>query len=151
MPPPRAAGIGRRAPGHGAGVARPFHGGLRLSGVRVLVVDDNADQLTILRGVLEHSGARVTVARSAQEAFDSFQADPPDVVLTDLAMPQATGYNLVSRIRRSRHGAVPAVAITAHHEDEHREKALAFGFDEWLAKPAVDVVVSVVARLAGRA
>ena len=123
----------------------------RLQGVRVLVVDDNPDQLEILRGLLGHAGAHVVVAHTAQEAFDSFQADPPDVVVSDLAMPGVTGYNLVRRIRSARGGRnVPVIAITAFYEDEHREKALEAGFSAWLAKPASDTVISVVARLTGR-
>jgi CheY-like chemotaxis protein len=123
----------------------------RLQGARVLVVDDNPDQLEILRGLLGHAGAHVVVAHTAQEAFDSFQADPPDVVVSDLAMPGATGYNLMRRIRSARAGRdVPVIAITAFYEDEHREKALAAGFSAWLAKPASDAVISVVARLSGR-
>jgi len=122
-----------------------------LQGVRVLVVDDNPDQLEILRGLLGHAGAHAVVAHTAQEAFDSFQADPPDVLVSDLAMPGATGYNLIRRIRNSRAGRdVPAIAITAFYEDEHRDKALEAGFSAWVAKPASDTVISVIARLTGR-
>ena len=122
-----------------------------LQGVRVLVVDDNPDQLDILRGLLTHAGAHVTVAHAAQEAFDSFQADPPDVVVSDLAMPGVTGYSLIRRIRASRAGrTVPVIAITAFYEDEHREKALAAGFSAWLAKPASDRVITAIVRVMGR-
>lgn len=123
----------------------------RLAGVRVLVVDDNLDQLDIMSALLGHAGADVSVARTAQEAFDSFCADRPHVVLSDLVMPQATGYSLIRRIRASRRGnAVPVVAITACHEDEHRKKALESGFNEWIAKPAIDMIVGLIARLTGR-
>ena len=116
----------------------------------MLVVDDNADQLDILRDVLGYSGAVVTTARSAQEAFDAFQADPPDVLISDLAMPHTTGYALMRRIRAQGKGTdVPSLAITAFFEDESRDKALQARFNAWLAKPALDAVVSVVARLAG--
>lgn len=122
-----------------------------LTGVRVLVVDEDLDQLEIMRSVLTYAGADVNLVRTAQEAFDSFQADPPDVIIADPAMPQTTAYALIRRIRTARKGyAVPAVAITAHHENEHREKALQSGFDEWLPKPATDMVVGTVARLTGR-
>ena len=123
----------------------------RLTRVRVLVVDDNLDQLEIMRAVLRDAGAQVVTAQTAQEAFDSFQADPPDVVLSDLSMPVVTGYMLIRRIRSARAGRdVPVVAITAFYEDEHRQKALDAGFDAWLAKPALDTVVGVIARLIGR-
>ncbi len=123
----------------------------RLSGVRVLVVDDNLDQLEIMGAVLRHAGAHVVTAQTAQEAFDSFQADPPDAVLSDLAMPNVTGYMFIRRIRSGRvRRDVPVVAITAFYEDEHREKALQAGFDAWLAKPGLATVVGVIARLIGR-
>jgi CheY-like chemotaxis protein len=113
-------------------------------------VDDNADQLNMLHDLLGHAGARVDLARTAQEAFDAFQAAPPDVLISDLAMPLATGYALIRRIRATALGKnLPALAITAYFEDEHREKALKAGFTAWLSKPAVDAIVSVVARLAG--
>jgi len=122
-----------------------------LVGVRVLVVDDNLDHLEIMNSVLTYAGATVSLARTAQEAFDSIQADPPDVLVADLAMPYATGYKLIRGVRSTPKGrAVPAVAVTAHHAEEHREKALRAGFDEWLAKPATDRIVAVVVRLAGR-
>lgn len=123
----------------------------RLHGIRVLVVDDNADQLTLMRDVLAHAGASVETARSAQEAFDAFQGAPHDVVISDLAMPQATGYSLIRRIRKSPwYASIPAIAMTAHSEDEHRDKALDAGFNEWMAKPATSTVVDIVATLVGR-
>jgi CheY-like chemotaxis protein len=124
----------------------------RLDGLRVVVVDDNADQLDILRDLLTHAGAQVEIARTAQEAFDAVQAAPPDVLVSDIAMPHATGYALIRRIRATRQGRdLPALAMTAYYEDEHREKALEAGFTAWLSKPAMEAIVSVVARLAGRA
>jgi CheY-like chemotaxis protein len=123
----------------------------RLQGIRILVVDDNPDQLEIMLGVLTHAGARVDTAHTAQEGFDSFEASPPDIVISDLAMPHATGYNLIRRIRRSsRSNAVPAIAMTAFLADEHRDKALAAGFDEWVAKPANESIVGLVASLLRR-
>src|SRR2546423_138050 len=126
-------------------------GNRRLQGIRILVVDDNPDHLEIMRGVLTHAGARVDTAHTAQEAFDALEAAPPDIVISDLAMPHATGYNLIRRIRRSsRSSAVPAIAMTAFFADEHRDKALAAGFDEWVAKPAIESIVGLVAGLLRR-
>jgi CheY-like chemotaxis protein len=123
----------------------------RLHGIRILVVDDNADQLTILREFLTHAGACVETALTAQEGFDSFQGAPHDIVISDLAMPQASGYNLIRHIRKSPwYSGVPAIAITAFSEDEHRQKALDAGFNEWLAKPTTGAIVDVVATLVGR-
>ena len=125
--------------------------GQPLRGVRVLVVDDNLDHLEIMSGVLMHAGAAVETALSAQEAIEAFEASPHDVIVSDLAMPYATGYNLIRRVRQSRRApTVGAIAMTAFQEDEHREKALAAGFDEWLAKPATESIVAVVASLVRR-
>ena len=122
-----------------------------LAGVRVLVVDDNADQLNILGSVLRGAGALVTIAFDAQEAFDTFQADPPDLIVSDLAMPYATGYTLIRRIRTLPKGcAVPAIAITSFLFEEHRVKAVEAGFNDWLPKPVHDSLVPTASRLLGR-
>jgi CheY-like chemotaxis protein len=122
----------------------------RLKGFRILLVDDNADHLAIMRDLLAHAGASVDTAHTAQEGFDAFEADPHDLVISDLAMLHATGYNLIRRIRRSRrNSAVPAIAVTAFSADEHREKALEAGFNEWIAKPATDSIILVAAALLG--
>jgi CheY-like chemotaxis protein len=122
-----------------------------LDGVRVLVVDDNLDYLVIMETVLHHAGARVVTARSAQEGYDSFQADPPDVVLSDLAMPLGTGYQLIRLIRTAWNASsTPAIALTSFVDREIRERALAHGFDEWLAKPATHTVVEAILRLTRR-
>jgi CheY-like chemotaxis protein len=122
-----------------------------LDGLRVLVVDDNLDHLVIMLQLLRSAGARVDTARSAQEAYDNFQSDPPNVVVSDLAMPYGTGYQLIRLVRTSLVGSqTPVIALTAFGDREIREKALAHGFDEWLAKPATDTIVSVVSRLARR-
>lgn len=120
-----------------------------LRGVRVLVVDDNLDHLIVMDALLRHAGAWVVTARSTQEAFDSFEADPPSVVVSDLAMPEGTGYQLIRLIRTARVGnTTPVIAVTAFGDREIREKALAHGFDEWVAKPATDAIVRAVARVA---
>jgi CheY-like chemotaxis protein len=120
-----------------------------LRGVRVLVVDDNLDHLDIMDALLRQAGAWVETARSAQEAFDRFQADPPAVVVSDLAMPEGTGYQLIRQIRTALVGnTTPVIAVTAFGDREIREKALAHGFDEWVAKPASDAIVRTVARVA---
>ena len=125
-----------------------------LSGVRVLVVDDESDARDALALVLERCGARVTVAASVADALAAWQRDPHDVLLSDVAMPGEDGYSLVRKIQtiaRASGQAVPAVAVTAYASAEDRERALQAGYQDHLCKP-VDpgALITAVARLAGR-
>jgi CheY-like chemotaxis protein len=107
-----------------------------LDGVRCLIVDDDDDTRYLLRAALEDLGSRVTEAASAAEALPL--AVDADVVVADLAMPGEDGYTLIRRIRElpaARGGRVPAIAVTAHATEGDRDRALAAGFDEHLAKP----------------
>jgi len=122
-----------------------------LQGVRVLVVDDNHEHLEMLSLVLRQAGAQVQTATSAQEALETFQAGPPDVLLSDLLMLEASGFVLIRRVRSMPQGqAVPAIAVSGLPWETYRQKALEAGFSEWLSKPAADSVIAVVARLTGR-
>jgi CheY-like chemotaxis protein len=121
-----------------------------LSGIKVLVVDDEEDSLGIVRRVLERNGAKVRVAGSMQEALDKFCSFSPDVVLSDIGMPEHDGYELVSRLRALPGGRiVPAVALTALARTEDRTRALRAGFQMHVAKP-VDFaeLIAVVQNLA---
>jgi len=120
-----------------------------LVGVRVLLVDDDVQHLELLSVLLRQAGARVEAAQSAQEAFDSFLAEPPNVLVSDLAMPNTSGFNLIRRIRALPGGRdVPAVALSALPWQQARSEALQAGFTEWVSKPGADNLVAVVARLA---
>ena len=125
---------------------------LQLAGIRVLLVDDSEDQLDLLGTLFRRAGAEVATARTAQEAFDAFQASPPDIVISDISMPHGSGYNLIRMIRSSRKpGAdVPAIAVTAYGLVEVPRKAMDAGFTDWLSKPASDTVVSTAAKLLRR-
>lgn len=125
-----------------------------LDGTRVLVVDDEVDARDALVGLLERYGARVSSAASVTEAMTALGIDVPDVLVSDLAMPGADGYELIRRIRglpSAPGSAVPALAVSGYATPEHREKAIASGFQRHLRKPvaAAELVVEV-ARLAGR-
>src|SRR5688572_12339497 len=101
-----------------------------LSGVRVLLVDDTADDLAALHALLSAAGAHVQTALSVQEALDSFQGAPPDVLVSDLSMPGATGYSLIKRVRGLPNGRdVPAVVVTALAWEDHRATAIQVGFN----------------------
>ncbi|MBI4477391.1 MAG: response regulator [Acidobacteria bacterium] len=126
----------------------------KLQGVRVLVVDDDEDARHLVDAVLEHRGADVKAAASADEAFDMIAADKPDVLLIDICMPGEDGYSLMRRIRElpaAAGGATPAAALTAYSTADDRRQAIAVGFQMYLAKPIdPEVLVDLVATLGGR-
>jgi CheY-like chemotaxis protein len=111
---------------------------LSLAGVRVLVVDDEADARTLLRRVLEDCDAIVTTAASAAQGFALLQAQQPDVVVSDIGMPGEDGLSLIRRIRAlpaDQGGRTPALALTAYARLEDRLKAVVAGFQLHTAKP----------------
>jgi PAS domain S-box-containing protein len=125
-----------------------------LSGMHILAVDDEADALALLCEVLEAANARVTMARSAEEALDKVAADVPDVVVADLGMPRMDGFTFIDRLRRhadSRVREVPAAALTAFARSEDRMRALQAGFQIHLAKPIDPAeLITTIASLARR-
>jgi hypothetical protein len=128
--------------------------GPSLKGIHVLVVDDEEDTLDVLAHLLRRSGARVTTAMSAGEAYGVLEHQHPDVLLSDIAMPGEDGYALIRRIRRldpERGGDVPAIALTAFVAPEQRVNALVAGFHIHLPKP-VDAreLLRVVSGMAHR-
>lgn len=109
-----------------------------LEQVRVLIVDDEADTREFLQTALEQFGATVTVAASAAEAFALFQQSPPDILLSDIGMPEEDGYTLIQRIRAlspELGGQVPAAALTAYVRGDDRLEALKAGFQMHVPKP----------------
>jgi signal transduction histidine kinase len=117
-----------------------------LAGVRVLVVDDMADTLDLTGQMLQSRGACTVLASSAQEALELLAAGQFDVVVSDIAMPEMDGYELVRRMR-AQGLAVPAVALTAFTRPEDREHALQAGFEAYVAKPLE--AGALVAAIAG--
>lgn len=126
-----------------------------LKALRVLVVDDDADTREALARLLEQAGAQVASAGSAEEALEKLRRSPPDVLLSDIAMPGRDGYDLIRAIRSlapEQGGRVPAAALTAFTQGDRRREALLAGYQVWLAKPIEPVALTeAVARLAGRA
>jgi len=124
---------------------------VRLEGVRVLVVEDDVDARSALRVVLELAGAQTRVVGSADEAMAVMRADPADVVLSDIAMPDQDGYALVAKLRMldSAEGRpLLAIALTGHASGIDRERALLAGFDAHVGKPIEpDVLIRSVASL----
>ncbi len=112
--------------------------GDRLDGLVMLVVDDEPDTRDLLKVGLENCGARVIVAASASEAFDSLQTQIPDVLISDIGMPGEDGYDLIRKLRAlpsDRGGKVPAVALTAYARVEDRLRALRSGYQMHVPKP----------------
>jgi CheY-like chemotaxis protein len=109
-----------------------------LSGLSVLVVDDDKESLAIVAEYLAGQQATVLTAASAIEAFDMLRRERVDVLLADIAMPEEDGYSLIRRIRASAAGetaTIPAAALTSFARDEDRQHALEAGFHLHVAKP----------------
>ncbi|MDT7604176.1 MAG: hypothetical protein QOF61_2173 [Acidobacteriota bacterium] len=126
-----------------------------LSGVRLLIVDDDADTLLMLRKALERYGARVTTCVSAREGFHALEAATFDVLVSDIGMPGEDGYQFMRRIREREQergeAALPALALTAYARQEDADEALKAGFQTHMAKPiAPEELMEAVAKLARR-
>jgi two-component system CheB/CheR fusion protein len=107
-----------------------------LTGVRVMIVDDSADSLDMLRSLLESEGAVVHEALSAEAALTLAESAELDVIISDISMPHMDGYELMRRLRaRPRHAGVPAFALTGFGRDVDIARALSAGFTEQLTKP----------------
>ena len=132
-----------------------FEGLPSLQGLKVLVVDDEADTRELLGEVLKECGSEVIVARSAAEALAALEQHKPDILISDLGMPDEDGYSLIEKIRAlpaERGGGIPAAALTAYARAEDRMRVLRSGFQFHLPKPVDSAeLVTVVASLAGRA
>jgi CheY-like chemotaxis protein len=125
-----------------------------LNGVRVLVVDDDADARETLAMMLARSGAAVTTASSADQAFKELSSASFDVMVSDLAMPMRDGYDLIRQVRGAtdrRLRLTPAIALSAYARDEERTRAIASGFHLHVAKPvAPDQLLDAVSALLTR-
>ncbi|MGG6287208.1 hybrid sensor histidine kinase/response regulator [Leptolyngbya sp. AN03gr2] len=120
-----------------------------LSQVKCLIVDDVPDTCEYLQFVLSEYGAIVAVANSAAQAYQLFQKFSPDILLSDIGMPEEDGYSLLQRIRQLPAGKkVSAIALTAFAKPEDRDRALAAGFQEHLPKPvAPENLMGVIATI----
>jgi CheY-like chemotaxis protein len=132
---------------------KALENGHRLDGVRVLLVEDNPDTLDMLRFIFDEAGAEVIPATSVDDALDALERFRPDALVSDIAMPDRDGYDLIHEIRSrepERGGKIPAVAVTAYARAEDRVRVLAAGFQMHIAKPIdPDELIAVVASLTG--
>ena len=124
-----------------------------ISGLKILVVDDDSDTCDMIRAVLEQCGGQVHTATDADAALDAFSTWKPAVLISDIGLPEVDGYELLRRIREhEKHSGsrVPAVALTAFARIEDRVKALAAGYQMHVAKPVEPgELLAIVASLAG--
>jgi len=121
-----------------------------LTGIRVLVVDDEDDSIEIIGRILGRKGAVVRTARSVVKALEEFSCFSPQVLITDIDMPEHDGYELLARLRELPGGrSVPAVALTAMARNEDRIRALRAGFQLHIVKPVdFSELIAVVQNLA---
>ena len=126
----------------------------RLDGLRVLVVDDEADTRDLLKQGLEYCGATVKVVGSAAEAVDALVTFVPDILISDIGMPGTDGYELIRQIRAlpaNKVRRIPAIALTAYTRVEDRLHALRAGYDMHVPKPVeLTELVAVAASVARR-
>lgn len=126
-----------------------------LNGLRVLVVDDEADARQIISTLIERTGAEVKTCESAGEALQLLQQWHPDVLMSDIAMPGEDGYSFINKVRSlpvEQGGHTPAAAFTAYAREEDRKRVLDAGFQMHIAKPvSSSKLVDMIAHLAGRA
>jgi len=124
----------------------------RLNGVRVLIAEDEPDVRKLVAATLEGAGAAVIAVSSAEAALQVVLAERPDVLVSDLAMPDKGGYWLIGQVRAlppERGGATPAAALTGLTGSAHRVTALRAGFQFHVEKPlGVMDLVGIVAILA---
>jgi CheY-like chemotaxis protein len=114
--------------------------------IRVLVVEDHPDTAHLFQRALERAGFDVATAGSAAEALAAVARQPFDVMLSDLGLPDASGHELMVRVKALQ--PLVGIAMSGYGEDEDIEKSRVAGFSEHLVKPiTVDVVVAVIRRL----
>jgi len=130
-----------------------FH--VDLGGRRVLAVDDEPDARALIRRLLEDRNANVVVAASVAEALVLFEQHRPDLLISDIGMPDEDGYSLIKKVRtlpKEQGGDVPAVAVTAYARPEDGQRALLAGFQHHMAKPIEPIeLLKVIAALANDA
>ena len=102
---------------------------------RILIVEDNADNMKLFRALLTLKGHEVTALPSGDGLFDTLAQTKPELVLMDIQLPGKDGFALLSDIRGSSWGGLRVVALTAHAMPGDGEKARAAGFDDYITKP----------------
>ena len=129
-------------------------GAVRLDGVHVLLVEDDDDSRKLLGTMLKRYGARVTSTKSAAEALAAFEGELPDVLISDIGMPDQDGYELMRKLRAlppERGGKTPAIALTGYASRKDRDRAINSGYQQHMAKPIEQAdMIKAIAALVGR-
>ena len=124
---------------------------VRLDGVHVLLVEDDDDSRKLLSTMLKRYGAKVTSTKSAAEALNVFSETLPDLLISDIGMPDEDGYELIRKLRRlapEKGGLTPAIALTGYASRKDRERALEAGYHKHMAKPVEQVeMIAAIASL----
>ncbi|WP_397326869.1 PAS domain-containing protein [Nostoc sp. FACHB-110] len=125
--------------------------GFNLSGIQVLVVDDETDTRSLIAFLLQQAGANVIAVASAVEAFTILRRRPADVLISDIGMPDIDGYMLLRQIRAlppEQGGKIKAIALTAYAGEFDRELALSVGFQQHIPKPVeTEILLKAIASL----
>lgn len=108
----------------------------RMANWKVLLVDDEPDNLGVAEQILQHFGATVKTAQNGVEALEALESFQPTFIVADLSMPRMDGWELLTRIRAKPEWVnIPVIALTAHAMRGDREKVLEAGFDQYISKP----------------
>lgn len=110
----------------------------RISGLKVLLIDNEPDALDLLESMLAQYGANTIIATSAMEGFNLVATARPDIIIADIGMPEKDGYQFMQEVRNlppQEGGATPAIALTAFAHPEDRKKAIRSGYQAHLSKP----------------
>ena len=109
-----------------------------LRGMKILIVEDDADSREMLATILSYNGAEVVTAENVERGFESFAAERPDILISDVGLPEQDGYDLIRKIRAmpsAEGGDVPAIALTGYVSVQDQTRALTAGYHEHLPKP----------------
>lgn len=124
--------------------------GKSLAGLRILVVEDDQDARELVSAVLADAGAVVECASSVAEGIEAFSRFAPELLMSDIGMPDEDGYSLMRRVRAlgaAGGGAIPAIAVTAFTRREDRVQAQAAGFSLHLGKPVLPAELVAAAEM----
>lgn len=125
----------------------------RFRGLRLLIVDGNADARELLTLIFVQEGAEVIAVASVREALEVMESLQPDIVISEILFSEEDGYSLISQVRQreaERGGRICAIAVTVAADQKNCDRALSEGFEGYLPKPVdIDELACLVARLSG--